>query len=71
MRTDAISLRRLIGKWMGPAAGLPVRITRVARSPVNPYGCVRVEAAHGDSRLALFFFRHGDGCWYVFPPQRA
>lgn len=71
MPTDATSLCRLIGKWMGPLAGLPARVTRMARSPVNPHGCVRVEAVLGGRRLALFFFRHGDGACYVFPQPGA
>lgn len=71
MQTDATSLRRLIDKWMCPAAGMPARIKRMARSQVNRHGCVRVEITLADGPLAFFFFRHGNGFWYVFPQRGA
>ncbi|MEZ2305311.1 hypothetical protein AB6809_01560 [Paraburkholderia sp. RCC_158] len=31
--------------------------------------CVCVEAQREAGALTLFFFRHGDGLWHVFPPD--
>ncbi|SIT37346.1 conserved hypothetical protein [Paraburkholderia ribeironis] len=30
---------------------------------------VCVEIRRPDGPIRLFFFRHGDGTWHVFPPQ--
>lgn len=67
METGKTSLRWLIGKWLGPSDATPARVTRIARSRVNRSGCVRVEMGQGAGQLAMFFFRHGDGSWCVFP----
>jgi len=67
MELGKTSLRGLIGKWLGSTAAMPTRITRLARSRMNRAGCVRVEIAHASGPLALFFFRHDDGSWWVVP----
>lgn len=67
METGKTSLRWLIDKWLGPSAAMPARVTRMARSRLNRGGCVRVEMGQGPAQLAMFFFRHGDGSWCVFP----
>jgi hypothetical protein len=68
MRSDEQSLRRLIEKWLAPTPAMPVRVTRFghARSSQRRYVCV--EASQPARPLAIFFFRHDDGSWCVFPP---
>lgn len=64
------SLRTLIDKWLAPTPASPVRITRLrfSRTASNEARCVCVRAARTTGPLAIFFFRHDDGWWYVFPP---
>jgi len=63
------SLRFLVEKWLAPSPTMPVHVTAFSRTPWVRRRYVRVETALpvGGS-LALFFFRHDDGCWCVFPP---
>ncbi|MFB9124406.1 hypothetical protein ACFFYR_14925 [Paraburkholderia dipogonis] len=60
------SLRYQVEKWLRPS--MPVRVTAFGRtrSGRRRYVCVEVKQAAG--LRALFFFRHDDGCWQVFPP---
>ncbi|MGO4332400.1 hypothetical protein AB4Z48_39275 [Cupriavidus sp. 2TAF22] len=68
MQATSISLRGLIDKWLGARLAAPARITRVRGARAGRRGCVRVEVAGPSGQLSMFFFRHGDGCWCVFPP---
>ncbi|MEM5384788.1 hypothetical protein VSR68_14465 [Paraburkholderia phymatum] len=61
------SLHFLVDKWLGPVSA-PVRVTQVGRTKWDNTRYVRVETSLPDSRRSLFFFRHDDGCWCVFPP---
>jgi hypothetical protein len=70
MESGKTTLRWLIGKWLGASATMPARITRMARSHRCRGGCVRVEVAHASGPLAMFFFRHDDGSWWVVPQLR-
>jgi len=60
------SLRSLVDKWLAPS--MPVRVTEFSRTRNDGTRYVRVEARSPDGLRALFFFRHDDGCWCVFPP---
>ncbi|MBB1634239.1 hypothetical protein [Cupriavidus sp. UME77] len=64
MRSDTTNLHAIVAKWIGPAEGRPVRVARFGRMCTGrvPYVGVEREAD------MLFFFRHGDGSWCVFPP---
>jgi len=65
------SLRMLIDKWLAPASALQVRVSRVRRGPAaGRHPCVLVETVRPSGALSLFFFRHDDGSWCVFPPER-
>jgi hypothetical protein len=68
MNGNEKSLRRLIDKWLAPTPAIPVRVTRFTgmRSDQRRYVCV--QAARPAGSLAIFFFRHDDGSWCVFPP---
>lgn len=71
MNTQRDSLRRIVEKWLAPTPGAPVREIRLCRMPANHTRYVRVEALRPSGVLALFFFRHDDGSWQVFPPAAA
>ena len=61
------SLRFLVEKWLGPVSA-PVHVTQFGRTKWDNTRYVRVETSLPDSSRSLFFFRHDDGCWCVFPP---
>jgi hypothetical protein len=69
MNTDDMALRMLVEKWLAPTPMSPVRVTRFNRSSPNRRRCICVEASRPTGLLAIFFFRHGDGAWRVFPPS--
>jgi hypothetical protein len=69
MNTREKSLRLLVEKWFAPTAAMPVRITEFSRTCTNQKRYVRVEALRPTGMLRIFFFRHDDGSWCVFPPQ--
>ncbi len=69
MRTaDEQSLRFLVDKWLAPGPSIPVRVTEFSRTRGGGRRYVRVETALKAGARGLFFFRHDDGCWCVFPP---
>jgi hypothetical protein len=63
------SLRFLVDKWLAPLPSAPVRVTEFSRTRVDGRRYVRVETAVEAGVRSLFFFRHDDGCWCVFPPS--
>ena len=68
MSTVDGSLRRLADKWLG---GLPkglARVTDFGYCRRNSWRYVRIETTCSSGALAIFFFRHEDGSWRVFPP---
>jgi hypothetical protein len=69
MNTQRDSLRRIVDKWLAPTPAAPVRDIRLCRMQANHVRYVRVEALRPTGVLALFFFRHDDGSWQVFPPE--
>ena len=62
------SLRFLVEKWLAPAPSNPIRVTEFSRTRAGGRRYVRVETALAEGDRSLFFFRHDDGCWCVFPP---
>ncbi|RDK01472.1 hypothetical protein DLM46_16750 [Paraburkholderia lacunae] len=69
MTTAEKSLRLLVEKWLTPTSATPVRVTRFGRTASNGRRYVCVEALRPEGPVALFFFRHDDGSWRVFPPE--
>ncbi|ACA95966.1 conserved hypothetical protein [Burkholderia orbicola MC0-3] len=67
MKLQESSLRSLIEKWLAPSASAPVHITRLtfANSRIR---CVLARRSTSPTSLSIFFFRHADGVWRVFPP---
>lgn len=62
------SLRVLVDKWLGTAGPQPVRVLRTQRSRSGRICRVCIEARSSSGPIVLFFFRHDDGSWHVFPP---
>lgn len=71
MNTGERSLRLLVDKWLAPTPAMPVHVIRLSHKGTNPRRCVYVEALRPGGLLAIFFFRHDDGSWCVFPPATA
>ena len=62
------SLRCQVEKWLAPAPAISGHVTRFRRTRLGGRWCVYVETSSSRGVRALFFFRHDDGSWYVFPP---
>jgi hypothetical protein len=70
------SLRVLVEKWLGAvsAGHLHVRSIHRIRAGRRRCVCIEVERASGSAfssafnSFTLFFFRHDNGAWHVYPP---
>lgn len=64
MQSNITNLHAIVAKWIAAADDRPVRVARFGRMRAGhvPYVCVQRAAD------MLYFFRHGDGSWRVFPP---
>jgi hypothetical protein len=60
------SLRYQVEKWLAPG-NVPVRVRQFSRTRPDGRRYVCVETSHGKASRALFFFRHDDGHWCVYP----
>jgi hypothetical protein len=65
------SLRFLVDKWLAPTPSTRLRVVQFGRTGYERRRYVRVEALAPSGSHAIFFFRHADGCWCVFPPSIA
>ncbi|MDE1184285.1 hypothetical protein [Paraburkholderia sp.] len=64
------SLHWMVDKWLAPTPAMPARVVvRFCRTGVNRRRCVCVESTRPSGILSIFFFRHDDGSWNVFPPR--
>jgi hypothetical protein len=63
------SLRSLVEKWLGPTSQTPIRVTRAGSAQSSQVAYVHVELLLPRGPVGLFFFRHRDGSWCVFPPD--
>lgn len=70
MASGGKSLRSMVEHWLGAAPSERVRVTefRNRRSKRECYVCV--ETFKGKRPVAMFFFRHQDGTWRIYPPGR-
>ncbi|TCG03177.1 hypothetical protein BZM27_50485 [Paraburkholderia steynii] len=66
-RTGEQSLRVVVEKWLAFKPLTAARVTAFGRTASGERRYVCVETTHNGEQLALFFFRHDDGCWRVFP----
>ncbi|WP_144143614.1 hypothetical protein [Paraburkholderia sp. BCC1884] len=62
------SLRFLVEKWLAPESSAQIHVTEFSRTRIGGRRYVRVETSFESGPRGLFFFRHDDGCWCVFPP---
>lgn len=64
-------LRGLREKLRATAGALPFRLLAldVSQNDLTYRACVEIRRADGP--LVLFFFRHDDGSWHAFPPERS
>ncbi|MGF6546083.1 hypothetical protein QFZ96_001153 [Paraburkholderia youngii] len=62
------SLRSEVEKLVGPTRGRGacVRLLDRCRSGGTCRVCIQIDRPSGT--FSLFFFRHADGTWHVFPP---
>jgi len=65
--TNERSLRCQVEKWLAPGPATPVHVTVFSRTRTGGRRYVCVETSSPAGARALFFFRHDDGSWYVFP----
>ncbi|BCG01293.1 hypothetical protein PPGU19_058610 [Paraburkholderia sp. PGU19] len=63
------TLHWAVDKWLAPTPAMPARVVRFCRTQMHRR-CVCVEAARPNGLLSIFFFRHDDGSWNVFPPAK-
>lgn len=64
------SLRFVVDKWLAPVPAMRIRVVQFGRMGHDKRPYVHVEACAPTGPHAIFFFRHDDGCWCVFPPTR-
>jgi hypothetical protein len=69
MKTAGNSLRLLVEKWLAPTLATPIRVTRFSRTGSNRRRYICVEGQRPEGSATLFFFRHDNGVWRVFPPE--
>jgi hypothetical protein len=63
------SLRYLVEKWLAPTPAMRIHVIQFGRMGFAKRRYVRVEASAPAGSRAIFFFRHDDGSWCVFPPS--
>lgn len=68
MNPGAMSLRMLVEKWFAPTSTVPARVVRFSRMTLDQNRYVCIESSRPAGSLVIFFFRHDDGAWRVFPP---
>ena len=66
-----VSLRAMAEKWLALQPQTQLRITRHAHGPRRRRSCVYVSTVCAMGEVGMFFFRHDDGSWYIFPPREA
>nr|WP_251031688.1 hypothetical protein [Paraburkholderia strydomiana] len=69
MDSGSTSLRWLVEKWLQPTPAAPARVVRMKHGRKRSTRCVRVEVRRSWDVFSVFFFRHEDGSWCVFPPH--
>jgi hypothetical protein len=70
MATTEQTLHWAVDKWLAPTPAMPARVVRFCRTQLHRRRYVCVEATRPGGLLSIFFFRHDDGSWNVFPPAQ-
>ena len=63
------SLRAVIEKWLGTEQESEIGTVRSGHLANSRTRYVSIVANRHSGKLTLFFFRHDDGSWNVFPPS--
>ncbi|SAL86243.1 hypothetical protein AWB74_07622 [Caballeronia arvi] len=72
MATGETSLRVQVERLVGETRDERMRVRFIARSRKGATRRVCMQIDWTGGALSVFFFRHADGSWYLFPPdQRA
>lgn len=69
MNTAEQSLHYMVEKWLAPSPQTRVRVIKFGHIREDKRRYVHVEVSASPNSRAIFFFRHDDGCWCVFPPR--
>jgi hypothetical protein len=64
----ARSLRDQVQRWLTPAVADLVRVTSYGRVRPGSARYVSVEVSSLTGARSMYFFRHAQGCWQVYPP---
>ncbi|RQS57033.1 hypothetical protein DID96_36835 [Burkholderia sp. Bp8963] len=70
MSSTEKTLHWAVDKWLAPTPAMPARVVRLRRTQMHRR-CVCVQAMGPGGLLLIFFFRHDDGSWNVYPPAQA
>ncbi|MEX3963111.1 hypothetical protein AB4Y42_12970 [Paraburkholderia sp. EG286B] len=70
MSPTEMTLHWAVEKWLAPTPAMPAHVVRV-RHTRRDRRCVCIEAVRPGGLLSIFFFRHDDGSWNVYPPAQA
>jgi len=67
------SLRVLVEKWLGAAHAVPLRVRSIHRIRSRRRRCVCIEVERAADftthSFMLYFFRHDDGAWHIYPAE--
>lgn len=67
MASAGRSLRTMVEDWLAPDPTRGFRVSHVSRSGGQRYVCV--VADNGTGSRAMFFYRHPDGKWCIYPRE--
>jgi hypothetical protein len=62
------TLHWAVDKWLAPTPSMPARVVQFCHRASQHQRYVCVEALRPGGLFSIFFFRHDDGSWNVFPP---
>jgi hypothetical protein len=63
------SLRQMVEHWLAPDPATGVRVIEFRNRRSTQMCYVLVETLTTRGRVSMFFFRHSDGMWRIFPPN--
>ncbi|TFE37584.1 hypothetical protein E2553_39870 [Paraburkholderia dipogonis] len=58
-------LRAMVQHWLAPNAASGFKVSHFGRACGDRYVCI--VAHNGRWPLAMYFYRHRDRAWYIFP----
>lgn len=70
MTSDGKSLRLMVEHWLVRDSSNGVRVLKFRHRPSEQERYVCIETLRGENSVAMFFFRHQDGTWRIYPPSR-